>query len=239
MKWLVVLSFAALSVLASTAAAAEGKGFTCDGMFTGATIDNVVVPANGACTLVGSTVTGGVDVRTGAYFEADGTAIEGNVKANGALTIYTHDGSAIGGGVKASKTAQVLLFDGSVGGNVQAGSSLPDGQVQVCGMTIGKSVQIKKAATDILVGDSLAACGGNSITGDLKIMDNVTDVELDVRENAIGGNLIVLKNQGAADKFVINNTGGKKLQCDNNSASFVGTPNSGFLTVKPGGQCTS
>jgi hypothetical protein len=241
MKWLVVISIAALSVLAatSTAAAEEPKGFECNGTFTGATIKSVIVPDNGGCALLGSTVTGNVDVGTGAYFEASGTTIQGSVKGKDALTIYTHDGSSIGGSVKTKGSTQLFLFDGSVGGSVQAGSSVTnDGHVQVCGMTIGKKVQIQKGGTDILVGDSLAGCGGNTIGGDLKITDNFTDVELDVRDNTIGGNLMVSKNQGPSDKFVVNNTGGKKLQCDDNIAPFVGTPNSGFATVKAGSQCT-
>ena len=63
MKWLVVVSIAALSVLAatSTAAADEGKGFPCNGVFSSGTIKSVTVPDNGACTLLGSTITGNVD----------------------------------------------------------------------------------------------------------------------------------------------------------------------------------
>ncbi len=241
MKWLVVVSIAALSVLAatSTAAADEGKGFECNGVFSSSTIKSVTVPDNGACTLLASTVTGNVTVGTGAYFEASGTTIQGNVKGKDALTIYTHLGSTIGGSVKANSTNQVFLFDGSVGGSVQAGSSVENfGHVQVCGMTISKKVQIKKGGTDILVGDSLAGCGGNTIGGDLKITDNFTDVELDVQDNTISGSLIVSKNQGPSDKSVVNNTGGKKLQCDDNVGPFVGTPNSGFASVKTGSQCT-
>ena len=156
------------------------------------------------------------------------------------MTIFTHDGSTIGGNVKANSTTQVFLFDGSVGGSVQAGSSVTnDGHVQVCGMTISKNVQIKKGGTDILVGDSLVGCGGNTIGGDLQLTNNFTDVEFDVRDNTISGNLIASKNQGSSDKFVVNNTGGKKLQCDDNVAPFVGTPNSGWAAVKTGSQCAT
>ena len=237
MKWFVVVSIAALSVLAATSTAAAAAGFTCNGTFTGVTVSKVVVPDNGACTLVGSTVTGDVSVLTGAYFEANATSIQGNVKGNGGLTIYTHDGSTVSGSVKANKTTQVFLFDGSVRGNVQAQSITGSGHVQVCGMNIGKNVQIQKAGTDILVGDSLAGCGGNTIAGDLKIMNNFTDVELDVRDNTISGKLTVSQNTGPSDKFVLGNTGGQKLQCTKNSASFVGSPNSGFVQVALG-QCT-
>src|SRR5262245_39402244 len=106
MKWIVVLSIAALSVLAATTATAAA-GFNCNGTFTCVNVTKVVVPDNGACTLVGSAVAGDVTVQKGAYFEADGTSIQGNVKGNGGLTIYTHDGSTIGGSVKANRTMQI------------------------------------------------------------------------------------------------------------------------------------
>ena len=241
MKWFAVVSVAALSVFASStvAAADEGKAFECNGLFTGGTINKVVVPDNAVCTLVGSTVVGGVDVRTDAYFEADGTSIGGDIKGKEAGTIYTHNGSTIDGSVKSNGALQLFLFDGSVGGGVQAGSSVSNGgHVQVCGMDIGKKVQIKKGGTDILVGDALNGCGGNSIGGDLQITDNFTDVELDVQDNTIGGKLTVSKNQGPSDKIVVNNAGGKSLQCFDNDAPFVGSPNSGFASVKVGSQCT-
>ena len=236
MKWLFVLSTAVVSVLAATSTAAAAS-FTCNGTFTGVTVGKVVVPKDGTCTLVGSTVTGDVSVGKNAYFEANATSIQGNLKGNAGLTIYTHDGSAIGGSVKASKTTQVFLFDGNVGKDVQAQSIAGSGHVQVCGMTIGRNVQIQKAGTDILVGDSVAGCGGNTIGGDVKIMKNFTDVELDVQDNTIGGKLTVSHNTGPSDKLVVDNTGGTNLQCDSNSAPFVGGPNSGFASAK--GQCTS
>jgi hypothetical protein len=236
MRSLVVLAIAALSVLAATSTAAAAA-VTCNGTVTGS-FNDIVVPDNGVCVLVGSTVTGNVKVLKGAYFEADATSIQGNVKGSGGQTIYTHGGSTIGGNVKADKTTQIFLFDGSVDGNVQAQSISGSGRVQVCGMTIGKNVQIQKAGTDILVGDSLAGCDGNTIAGNLQITNNFTDVELDVQNNTIGGKLNVSKNTGPSDKFVANNTGGQKLQCDNNSGGlFVGSPNSGFAVVKAG-QCS-
>ena len=236
MKWLVVFSIAALSVLAATSTAGAAAAFTCNGTFTG-TYDKVVVADNGACTLVDSSVTGDVKVQKGAYFEADNTSIGGNVKGSGGLTIYTHNGSTIAGNVKADKTTQVFLYDGAVEGQVQAKSITGAGRVHLCGMTVGKNVQIEKASGDILVGDPGAGCGGNSIAGDLKIINNVTDVELDVQGNAIGKKLMVSKNTGLSDKWVVNNTGGQKLQCDNNAGPFVGSPNTGFAVVKAG-QCS-
>jgi hypothetical protein len=235
MKSLVVLSIAVLSVLAATSTAGAAD-YTCNGTLTGVTLKTVVVPNNGACTLVGSTVKGDVKVLANAYFEANATSIQGNVKGDQALTIYLHDGSTVGKSVKANKTAQVFLYDGSVHGSVQVQSYTGSGQVQVCGMTVDGNVKVQKTGTDILVGDVAAACGGNTIDGNVDVTNNVTDVELVVSDNTINGKLTVSKNTGLADKLVQLNTGGKKLMCLSNAAPFVGSPNSGFEDAD--GQCS-
>jgi len=235
MKSLVVLSVAVLSLLAATSTEAASS-FTCNATVTGGTVGKVVVPDNAVCTLVGVTVTGDVKVQTNAYFEANATSIQGNLKANQALTVYLHDGSTVGKDVKADKTSQVLLWDGHVNKSVQAQSFTNSGQVQVCGMTVDGNVKVQKSGTDILVGDAAAACGGNTVGGNVDVSNNFTDVELVVSDNTIAGKLTVSKNTGLADKLVQLNAGGKKLMCDNNAAPFVGSSNSGFAKI--GGQCS-
>src|SRR6186997_2638113 len=121
MKWLIVLSVAALSVLAATSTASAAASFTCNSTLNGVTVGKLVVPDNGTCILVGST-TGDVMVGKNAYFEANASTIQGDVKSNESMTIYTHDGSSVSGSVKANKTGQVFLYDGSVGKAVKAQS---------------------------------------------------------------------------------------------------------------------
>jgi hypothetical protein len=239
MKWLPAACVAVVSGLAATSTAAAAD-FQCAGTFTGQTFAKIVVPDNAVCTLVGSTVTGDVKVMENAYFEANATSIQGSVKGSKALTIYAHDGSTIGKDVNVKQTSQLFLFDGDVDGNVQAKSSIQSfGHVQICGMDIGRNVNVQKGGTDILVGDTLAGCGGNSVGGNVLIQNNFTDVELVVRDNSISGKLTVSKNVGPSDKFVQGNTGsGKNIQCKNNGGPFAGSPNSGFV-VKPGDQCTT
>jgi hypothetical protein len=229
MKWLVVFSIAALSVLAASTAGAA-TALTCNRTVTGGTYNNVVVPRNGVCTLVGVTVRKDVKVQKNAYFEADATSIRGKVKANQAQTIYTHDGSTIGS-VEAIKTAQVFLYDGDVSKNVQVQSFTGSGRLQVCGMSIDGNVKVQRFSSDILVGDLLAFCDGNTIGGSVDISRNVTAVELVVRDNTISGRLTVSKNTGPSDKFVQTNTGGTNLNCEGNRGPFVGSPNSGFARV--------
>ena len=235
MKWLIVLSVAALSVAAATSTATAATSFTCNSTLNGVTVGKLVVPDNGTCILVGST-TGDVMVGKNAYFEANASTIQGDVKSNESMTIYTHDGSSVSGSVKANKTGQVFLYDGSVGKAVKAQSVTGSGHVQVCGMSVGTDLLVQKAGTDILVGDALSSCGGNTIGGNLKVMKNVTDVELNVQNNTVGGSLTVSNNTGPSDKFVSNNSGAKNLQCGGNALPFVGSANIGFAKVK--GQCT-
>jgi hypothetical protein len=237
-KLLLVVVLAATGLLA-TAAPAVADDFECNGVFAGATFDNVVVPENGACTLVGSTVRGNVKVLTNAYFEANATRVIGNVEGDRALTIFVHEGSQVGGNVQGDKTAQVFLFDSDVAGNAEAKESIEDfGAAQVCGMSIGGNVEVQKMGTDVLVGDPLALdCAGNTVEGNIKVEENFTDVELTIRGNTVRGNLEVFKNEGPSDKAVQSNTGGEKLTCKENSPPFVGSPNPGFQEYE--GQCPS
>jgi hypothetical protein len=228
--------------LLATAAPAAARDFKCNGVFAGATVGNVVVPPNGACTLAASSVKGNVSVRRGAYFEAENTRIGGNVQGSSALTVFIHGGSRIGGNVQGDKTPQLFLFDSTVVGDIQAQDAVSDfGHVQICGMTVvSGNIQIKKMGTDILIGevDPLVGCAPNTVqNGDVQAEENFTDVEFVIRGNAIpNGNLQVFKNRGPSEKFVEFNTGGESLQCKENDSSFVGSPNTGWKQTE--GQCS-
>lgn len=211
----------------------------CNGTLTGQTIpDDLVVPDNGTCTIVNSTVGDDVKVGKNAYFQATGSQIAGHVEGNRSQTIFVDTGSTVGDGVEANRTAQLFVFNSTVTGEVEAWRSTD--KVQLCGNTIDGLVHIHRSGTDILVGDPLAQdCAGNTILGgnDVKVHDNFTDVELVVRGNTLqGGDLEVEDNSGPAEKFVQNNTGnGGDLECSGNEDPFTGTPNSGFANAE--GQC--
>jgi hypothetical protein len=209
----------------------------CNGTITSQTIrDNVVVPANGACTLTDTIVKGEVEVRRNAYFHATSSSIRKDLEGEGAQTVFIDGESYVGGDVETLRTAQVFLFDSKIDGGIEVIRSYD--QVHVCGNVVKTGIRIARSGRDILVGDPLAIdCAGNRVTrGSVVLSKNTTDVELVVRGNSIPrGNLSVLDTRGLADKFVQNNTGGKTIRCTGNSATFTGSPNSGWS--KDQGQC--
>lgn len=214
--------------------------FKCNGTFTGVTIkSDVEVPRDGSCTLIRSTVKGGVEVEKNAYFQATGTSIRDDVVGDGALTVFIDTGSTVGGDVLTDKTAQVYAFDSTINGSIAVFRATDT--VDICGNTIkGEGIGVVRSGRDILIGDPLTVgCGGNTVTrGSVLIAQNNTDVELVVRGNAITkGNMYVLDNAGPSDKFVQSNTGGKTLRCTGNQARFVGAPNPGWHQYQ--GQCSA
>ena len=235
MTKLFVLAGAVLAVFLVSASPAAAQTFNCNGVFTSQTLDDVVVPRDGACTLINSTVAGRVDVFTGAYFEANNTDIGEDVEANNSQTIYIHDGSTVGDSIRSFNTAQAFVFDRTVPGKIQV---IKSQQTNVCGNTVvNGDIKVDRSKRDILVGDPLAeGCAGNTVQrGDIKVTDNDVDNELVVRGNTIADDLEVIGNSGDAAKFVENNAGGDELKCFRNSQPFTASGNTGWDA--PSGQC--
>jgi hypothetical protein len=212
----------------------------CNGTLTGQTIPgDLIVPEDGACTLVSSSV--GDDVRIGrnAYFEASGSQIADGVEGNHAQTIYLHSGTTAGD-VEANRTAQVFIFDSTVNGSVEAWRSSQ--AVQICGDTIDGRVAVHDSGTDILIGDPQAVgCAGNTIKNghSMRVEENTNDGpggEFVVRGNTFdGGDLRVSENSGPFPKFVQDNTGGDDLVCFGNEEPFTA---SGNTFASKHGQCS-
>ena len=209
---------------------------TCRATETGVTVDEVIVPANAACTLVDSTVAGDVHVSSNAYFEARNSQIGGKVRGNQALTVFLDTGTTVGGSVKTYETVQVFVFDATVGGDIEVDRTSE--VVQVCGTTVEHGdIEVERSGTDLLVGDPQAkACAGNIVSsGDIEVERNFTDVEFVVRGNTVGDDLEVNRNSGPVEKFVQDNTGGGELECRGNDNPFTASGNTGFREIE--GQC--
>ena len=232
---LVAVIVTALLAVAPTASARER--FNCNGVFTGATYDDVVVPSDGECTLVNATVQGSVTASQGAYFQATGTTIGGSVQAEGAQTVFIDTGSKVSGGIKATRVAQVFVFNSRVGGTINVKRS--SATVQICGTTVTKGdISVERSNRDILIGDPRAVdCDGNTVKrGDLELENNFTDIEFVVRGNKISrGDLEVIGNTGPAQKVIADNTGGDRLRCSGNGGSLVVRGNTGWERKQ--GQC--
>ncbi len=212
---------------------------TCTAEVMGVTVDDVIVPADGSCTLIDSIVNGNVSVGRNAYFQATRTSIGGKVRANAALTVFIDTGSSVGRSLETNGTAQVFVFDAKVTGDIEVDRTTD--VVQVCGTTVSNGdLEVTRSGLDLLIGDPLAQdCAGNTVsTGDIEIEHNVADVEFVVRGNAVTlGDLEVNNNSGSVEKFVQGNTGGDELECFGNSPTFTASDNTGFVKAK--GQCAA
>ncbi len=236
-RWICALGVMSMALLGvASPAMASAPDLDCNGVFVGGTYDDVTVPDDGACVLVGVTVEGEAKAKTNAYLEIDGGSVDKKVKGDKATTVFVHDGVVIGDDLEVKETQQLFAFDSTVvKGKIKAYKApFEFGTVNICGMTVEKGdVEVKKSGSDILVGDPLASgCAGNSVNGDVKIEDNQTDVELIVRGNTITKDLKVKDNTGPSDKAVEDNTGGKKLECKDNEAPFTASGNTGWEEKK-------
>ena len=192
----------------------------CNGVFVAVTVHNLTVQKDKSCTLVDSTVTGRIDVRQNAYFEANDTDIAKRVRANRSQTVFIHTHSFVGHGIDAHRTGTVRAIKSSVTDEsvrVDRATEL----VEVCGMTISGDVDVRDSGDTIRIGDAQPGdCEGNTIGGSVRLKHNRTDSKFEVRGNAIAGNLNVSKNRGTAMKFVTGNSGGKLLLCRRNDSPF-------------------
>jgi hypothetical protein len=248
-----LLAFMAVALIAMLSAAStalahdDGQGgndrghqsFKCNATYTGVTIkSDVEVPRDGSCTLVNSTVKGGVEVEKNAYFQSTGTSIREDVTGDAAQTVFIDTGSTVSGDVVTDKTDQVFAFNSIINGSI--GVFRTTGTVDICGNTVkGEGIGVVRSGRDILVGDPLTVgCAGNTVTrGSVLIAQNNTDVELVIRGNAVTkGSMYVLDNAGPSDKIVRGNTG-KTLRCTGNQAPFAGAPNPGWQQYQ--GQCSA
>jgi hypothetical protein len=241
MRRLIVLlgaTVTAMLALASTSALAADTPVRCTGTRTGVVINrDVVVPNNKPCTLINSTVNGGVSVQTGSYFQATNTSISKAVVASQSQTVFIDTGSTVGARVATDLTAQVFVYNATINGSL--GVTRSRSTVQVCGATVnGPSFSIGQSGQDILVGDPLTTdCSGNKVpNGNVALVQNSTSVEFVVRGNTVSsGNLVVQNNVGASGKSVQSNVGGNALKCTGNASPFTGGPNGAWVSKQ--GQC--
>ena len=236
-KFLGLVGVAMTAALAIASPAAAQRSFRCDGIFTGAIHEKVVVPRDGACTLIDSTVIGDISVGRGAYLQTTGTAVGGDVIGREAQTIFVDTGSRVFGGIEAIRTGQVYVYNSIVVRRIEIARSKE--AVQICGTTVYRGdIGVERSGRDILIGDPLTeGCAGNQVRrGDLEVENNFADIEFVIRGNIIRrGNLDIYRNTGPVPKFVEDNRGGARLRCWDNSAPFAAADNTGW--DRTGGQC--
>jgi hypothetical protein len=237
MKFLGLAAVVLTGLVAVSSTAAARDSFICNGVFRNAVYGDVVVPRDGACTLVNASVSGNVVALKNAFFQATGTRIAGSVFGKEAQTIFNDTGSKVSGSIRTNQTKQVFVFNSRVvrGIDVERATAA----VQICGTTVSKgNISVERSGGDILIGDPLAVgCRGNSVRrGSIEIKSNLPDIEFVIRGNRISrGNLEVIRNTGPIPKIVAGNIGGDRLKCTGNGAPVLASANRNW--DRSHGQC--
>ena len=188
---------------------------SCTGTIAQAALVNVVVPAGARCDLIGSTLSGTVQVLQGAQLYMVSSEVKGDVSGEKASVVHV-SGGTVGGNIN------IVEGDSpnSDGVSIRAGTVVTNGNIKIQKMRTSRVV-----VADVIV-----------LRGNMVIKENTTTVTLDIIRNEIrSGNLEVEKNRGTSDKLVSGNVVDGKLECRDNSMPFVGRPNE---ADKREGQCS-
>jgi hypothetical protein len=244
-----VLAAALLAVVLAKPAWADDT--QCDGALPPGIYDNVVVPPDVSCVVVGAQVRGNVTVSEGALLQIIESTIGGNVKAL-PDSVFIGIEDTIRGNVEGDLAGVVQIVSPNpeapdvVGGNIQikggrfiriCGQTLPEGNIEV---TRSEPFDGPDGPFDnvVAIGDEgrCQTLGGGNILdkGGIKVEENNVTGDLGVDQNRVGGNLQVFKNRGTGTKTVQDNTVLGNLQCFENTPPFVGGPNA---AQKAEGQC--
>ena len=91
-----VLAFA---FMLPTSQVARAEELTCRGKLGGITVDNLVVPSNGTCTLNGTRIQGTLKVESNATLKATRINVNGNIQAENAKAVNVAS-SVVGGSIQ-------------------------------------------------------------------------------------------------------------------------------------------
>jgi len=138
-KTTLAASFVCFAALLMLSGSADAEERVCTGTIKAVTLDNVRVPQDATCRLLGTKVKGTINVGRRATLRAEDVVVIGNVQAENAREVEVIDGSRVGGSVQIvqggaatvsdSRIDMDILYDSNrralsvlrnrVGGNVQ------------------------------------------------------------------------------------------------------------------------
>jgi hypothetical protein len=224
---LAVLACLAAVVLVIPSAAQAGDTI-CIGTVLPGVHDNIVVPPNASCTIIG------------------GVTVRGSIKAleNSALDVRNIE---IAGNVHGDKAEDFFVVNNVIGGNVEVKEGeAPSASLDVLirmnrfqkgpfsllpGQFTWGNIKVERMRGDIFVDQN---AGVQNIQLQENIVMLVTNDELRVQTNSVDGNIQVFKTRGNGPKFVNGNVVRESVQCTENDVPFVGGPN---VAAKAEGQC--
>jgi hypothetical protein len=198
----IAVSLAGLSALtATTRVAADGHdddSYRCNNQtLTGTTIHgNVVVPPSAFCDLVGSRITGSVQIQRSGGLSLDAaSSVDRNVSVGRDAQVVLFNGSTVGGSIWCIKCSAADLHDSTVQG------SLYDQ-----GMTFGADLTNSHIHGSLVVSHSQDGGFGFNFAG-----------------NTIGEDFSFVHNAGSST--ISGNTIGNELNCSGNSPPPAGSGN--------------
>ncbi len=221
-KLLTATSILALTAgsLIATALPADAADRTCRGTIANTTISgNVEVPSGASCTLDNVAVRGDFKLGTGSSVRIYGKGVFGNVQGESAPGNIVIHNTRIYGDVQTKGARSVKITRARVNGNVQAERDRL--QLYVANSAIGGDVQTKYMPLRIestSVGGNIQHEEGrnsfiarNRVTGDVQVFKNRLTQR--VSFNTIGGNLQCKENSPAPVGGSNTVSGSKEAQC--------------------------
>jgi len=162
LKTLLLSATLAMAMLPAGTNNALADDYDCTGYVGAIIVDNLRVPQNATCTLIGTRVEGNIFVENNATLLADDVYIDGNIQAQYAAKVNVYPGSFVGGSIQIVQSGESaihgvdidsdLYFDdnngflnaanNTIGGNLQAFQNT--GGVSIISNTIGGNLQCKE-----------------------------------------------------------------------------------------------
>jgi hypothetical protein len=220
---LVLAGFGLLVGITSLAPAATAMSDTpCTGVIGAVTVENVVVPPNAVCKLVGTQVLGNVRVERNATFDATNANIHGNVWSDRSFFTDLYTGTKVGGDVQIKNSAVDTDICGTeIGGDLQFEGVV--GTLDSARVGVG----FHPAATGCVAATSRVIVHGN-----FQAWDNLRGVDLEGSQ--IDGNVQYFDNPSGGHRIFLNQIRGG-LQCRGNGP-MVGAGNTAAYKE---GQCAA
>jgi hypothetical protein len=230
MKKLLVLYLMALTIVLASSSDALADDTICVGVLTG-TYDNVVVPPNATCSLIGALVQGNVIALENSRLAIFLSYVRGNVEGNKAQVVQVRDSTVREnitikeGGFAAAPTPPGALTCFAQGFPLTPCDALVIGSTVLEG-----NIQIEKTNGDVIVRQS------RILKGNVKLEENLAPVNqpLIIDFTSVAQNIQVFKNRGPGAKIINSNTAGESVQCFDNDPPVVGGPNA---APRKEGQC--
>ncbi len=160
-RFVVAAGALASSLMLMSSALAEER--VCRGTIRAVTLDNVLVPQNATCKLLGTRVKGNIVVKRNATLIADSVVVVGNVQAENALLVEVIDNSRVGGSVQVKQGDSAKVADSKVDADIQFESN--DGPLSILRNTVGGNVQVFQNSGGVTI-------RRNVIDGNLQCKEN-------------------------------------------------------------------